>query len=475
MDRGYILGLGEGRPDLILVNSPLRNYDRAPRLNDFTLPTLGLGYIATYAEAAGFNVGLLDVEAGGLGIAKACAIINEAAPRWVGLNLLAPTYRYSVEILRGLDPAISVMLGGHQAKAMPGRILADAMIPRIDALVLGEAETRVPKLLERSEARALLPRVHWREDGKPRMPDVGGTDRSLLAPDVNGLFLDRKFLPQDPYRDGEVIESAVVGSRGCPFDCSFCGAAISANPDVSIRTRRPDHILAEIEQLKDRCGVQRVRFVDDLFLANRKVISETLRAFIDGEIGIQWDATGRINVLAAASNELLELLVESGCREIALGIESGSDRLLQHIDKKISVAQINVAVRRLCAAGINVKGYFILGLPTETREEHYETLTLIRSLWQSTERLPGRFRCSVFEYRPYPGTPDWGRLAASGFDEDKMLLYEPDERLKDIDWASLAERDEFNFSTGMAYGEVPVPELRANLATIMGEQKARMT
>ena len=266
----------------------------------------------------------------------------------------------------------------------------------------------------------------------------------------------------------------MVGSRGCPFDCSFCGAAVSANPDITIRTRKPDHIMEEIQILKTRYSVRRVRFVDDLFLANRKVIMETLRRFVEGNVQIEWDATGRINVLAAAPPEMFDLLVASGCREVALGVETGSDRLLEHIDKKITVDQITRAVCRLCEAGINVKGYIILGLPTESREEHDQTLKLVRSLWSKTEQLPGVFRCSAFEYRPYPGTPDWQRLVAAGYDQRQMLQYEPDARLDDINWASLADRDEFNFSTGLAFGAVPIPELRRNLAQIMNEQKERL-
>lgn len=474
MSTGQIHGLQPREIDLVLVNSPLRNYDHIPRLNDFTLPTLGLGYIATYATAAGFNVGLLDAEAYGLGIGKVHAILNECSPRWVGLNLLAPTYRYSVEILRGLNPEIAVMLGGHQAKAMPEQIVADTEIPRIDALLLGEAETRVPKLLDGIEARTMLPRIFWRENGQPRVSNAPSGDPTMLAPDVNGLILDRTYLPQDPYPDRGVLESALVGSRGCPFDCSFCGAAVSANPDITVRTRRPDHIMEEISILKERYSVRRVRFVDDLFLANRKVIMETLRRFVEGRLQIEWDATGRINVLAAAPPQLFDLLVASGCREVALGIETGSDRLLEYIDKKITVDQITRAVSRLCEAGINVKGYIILGLPTESREEHDQTLALVRSLWSKTEHLPGKFRCSAFEYRPYPGTPDWRRLVAAGYDQRQMLQYEPDARLDEIDWASLADRDEFNFSTGLAFGAVPIPELRRNLATIMSEQKERL-
>ncbi|MCC8978564.1 B12-binding domain-containing radical SAM protein [Bradyrhizobium sp. 10BB] len=456
--------------DLLLVNSPLKNYDLSPRRNDFTLPTLGLGYIATCAEQAGLTVDVLDAEALGLGLSKIAALINEARPRWVGLNLLAPTYVHSVKLMQLLDPGISVMLGGHQAKAMPRAILEDVRIPRIDALVLGEAETRVPRLLADLKTRRELPAVYWREAGRAIMPVVRAKDPLLLAPDLDAMpLLDRRFLQQDPYMDGSVLESAMVASRGCPFDCSFCGAAISSNPDVTVRMRRPEGLMAEVRQLRSLYGVQRIRFVDDLFLANRRLIRTTLKAFIDESLDMSWDATGRINVLASAADDLLALMSEAGCREVALGIETGSDRLLSHVDKKINVAQVIQAVVRLCRRGIHVKGYFILGLPTEMRGEHQATLDLIRRLWDLTEGLPGCFRCSVFEYRPYPGTPDWQRLVGAGYSPEAMLKYA--DSLDDE--AFSADRDEFNFSTGLQFGEVPVATVRQNLAAIMREQRRR--
>src|SRR3981081_2552937 len=92
------------RLDLLLVNAPLRDYAQRPRVNDFTLPVLGMGYIATYAAAQGYNVGVLDAEALGLGISRTAQIINSIGPRWVGFNLLAPTYEISARLAASLDP-----------------------------------------------------------------------------------------------------------------------------------------------------------------------------------------------------------------------------------------------------------------------------------------------------------------------------------------------------------------------------------
>ena len=476
-----IIGHDSSRPlDAVFVNSPLKDYDHSPRRNDFTLPVLGLGYIATYAKKAGFNVGVLDAEANGIGIAQIARTINAASPRWLGLNLLAPTYRNSTEILKQISPEIKVMLGGHQAKAMPREILSDFQIPRIDAMILGEGETRVERVLSDIELRETLPNVYWRSSGVVGEGSSRPEDKALyLAPDINALpFIDRSFLVQDPFSaaDGRT-EANLVGSRGCPYDCSFCGAAKSANPDITIRTRSPENILAEMKHLHDQWGTTAFRFVDDLFLARPQFMKQCLPQFIGAGVADKWvwDATGRINVLAKADENLLALVKESGCREVALGIESGSPRMLAYIDKAICPEMIVKAIEALTTRGIDVKGYFILGFPGETEAEMKATIQLVHKLWNLTDDTPGQFRCSIFEFRPYPGTPEWNRLMATGrYTKNQLLAYEHVDLSDNGANALLLDRDEFNFSVNIPFGDVPIARIRKEIGKLMEIQKHRL-
>jgi radical SAM superfamily enzyme YgiQ (UPF0313 family) len=466
------------RLDAVFINSPLKDYDCAPRLNDFTLPVLGLGYLATYAASQDLNVAVLDAEALGLGLNQVADTVNALMPRWVGLNLLAPTYRHSVSLLGKLAPDIKVMLGGHQAKAMPHAILADEAIPRIDALVLGEGDSRAAALLENLSARERLPGVLWRGGtGRAGLCESRPQAGSWLAPDLEALpLLDRRFLVDDPFlaEDGR-LEAAVVGSRGCPYDCAFCGAAISANPDVRWRLRTPANILAELEALH-RAGVQAVRFVDDLFLAHPRFMREALSALVAADVPgrMVWDATGRINVLARAPEELLDLMAAAGCREVALGIESGSAEVLARMDKRITPAMTERVLRRLSERGIGVKGYFILGFPGESREDLAATEAHIRRLWQIADKAGGRLRASAFEFRPYPGTPIWHQLLAEGqYSAEQLMDYQHvDLSAEGVDEA-LRARDEFNFSSQIQFGQTPLGEMRAVLARIAREQHER--
>ena len=129
--------------DALFINAPIRDYSLRPRVNDFTLPVLGMGYIATCAAHRDLNVGVIDAEALGLGVDETAALIIGLSPRWAGFNLLAPTYEISARIAGGLDRVINVMVGGHQAKAMPIETLTDPRCARIEALVFGDGETRV--------------------------------------------------------------------------------------------------------------------------------------------------------------------------------------------------------------------------------------------------------------------------------------------------------------------------------------------
>ncbi|MFJ2868289.1 B12-binding domain-containing radical SAM protein [Kitasatospora sp. NPDC087314] len=465
--------------DCLFVNAPLRDYTLRPRVNDYTLPVLGMGYIATHAAQHGFNVGILDAEAHGLGIRHTADIINELRPRWAAFNLLAPTYVLTARIAAALDPAIMLMAGGHHAKADPRRVLADPRFARLRALVIGEGETRVTALLGDVHRRRELPKVMWRDrllgTVAAGIPPRGDTAR-WLAPDIDTLTLDRRYLTQDPFpaADGRT-EANLVCSRGCPYECTFCGAAASMNPEVSIRTRTPENVIAEMHQLNTDHGCTAFRAVDDLFLGARRIIHPALDAFAAERIGERyvWDATGRINVLHREDDTVLERLRANGLREVALGIESGSTRILHAMDKRITPDMTLEVARRLLEKGISVKGYFILGYPDETRDDALATLAHIRELWALSDRLDGTFRASAFTFRPYPGSPVFDHLVQQGWDPDAMQTYQDIDLTDHGTVESMRQRDEFNFGTGQQFGEVPLGQLYAWLAGISREQHHR--
>ncbi len=268
----------------------------------------------------------------------------------------------------------------------------------------------------------------------------------------------------------------MVGACGCPYDCSFCGAAVSANPDVTIRTRTPEDIITEMDTLHATHGVTAFRFVDDLFLGYERFIRRCMDAFTAARLGDRfvWDATGRINILHRADDALLDTLAANGLREVALGVESGSERLLSYMGKRISPDMTRSVVHRLTQRGISVKGYFILGFPTETVDELAATVRHVHELWETADSQPGDFRASVFEFRPYPGTPEWDRLLATGrYQPAQLLAYTAiDLTSSGIDEA-MRGRDEFNFSVNLQFGDATLDQVRAALVDLSREQHTR--
>lgn len=288
--------------------------------------------------------------------------------------------------------------------------------------------------------------------------------------------MNREFLPQDPYiADDGRSEANIVGSRGCPYDCGFCGAAASANPDISIRPRSPEGIIDELDHLHETYGTTAYRFVDDLFLGARRVIVPQMEAFTRHRVGerFAWDATGRINVFDHLDDAMLDTLKANGLREVALGIESGSDRVLTGMDKRITAEMTERVATRLLERGISVKGYFILGYPGEAQEDLDATVRHVHRLWAIADRHPGRFRASVFEFRPYPGTPVWKTLVEAGHEPESLLAYSDIDLTADGADESMRARDEFNFSVGVQFGAVPLSKLRATLAALTREQHER--
>ncbi|WP_431980091.1 dTMP kinase [Streptomyces qinglanensis] len=120
-----------------------------------------------------------------------------------------------------------------------------------------------------------------------------------------------------------------------------------------------------------------------------------------------------------------------------------------------------------------MKGYVILGYPGEQREDLDATVRHIHNLWDLADRNPSTFRASVFEFRPYPGTPVWQKLLSAGHDAEQMLAYADVDLADDGADESMRARDEFNFSVGIRFGEVPLPKLRATLAALTREQHDR--
>lgn len=444
--------------DLLLINSPLRpNYDEVAKSDYEVLPPLGEAYLASAAKQHGHNVGIIDAEYLGLGITQITkAINNHQSPRIAGINVLTPSRISALEFAAQLDPNIVLVVGGPHATALPEKTISEFQAVHSNTLLIaGEAEKPITQLLDGDDL-AKVPGL-WRiEDG-----EVKSNPNSVLKMDADAPVLDHSFLVNDPSIDSNtgVLETRVLTSRGCPFDCTFCAGSRSSTKSP-VRNQSIQSLIDELTPLFNSYGAMGIRFVDDLFIASENRARTILETITEAGLPlVYWDATGRANLLSKFSEDTLDFLKDHGAHEIAIGIESGSERLRQRINKRVSEADIFSAVDRLTSKRINTKGYFIVGLPGETKLETLETFTLAKSL---LNRGNGLFRASIFVFRPYPGTQEWQGLINQGYSIDQLL---------DMHADGSGSRAKHSVTTALTFGEIPPDKLNEMIRTYEEHQR----
>lgn len=496
MKENYISGLvGSGSPDVLLVNSPINDYGEVRRPDTEQLPSAGLAQIATELEGAGYRVGLLDAETHALAPSQVAEIVNEAHPKWMGINLLTPTFDLAARIVSGVDDGINVIAGGAHAKALPERVLRDERFgKKLKGLALEDGEYIIKAAIDGVPFADMAAVAYLDENGDfhtvAQDPDMKWLPWQLDTL----LFPDRKFLPGDPFESQGRWETNIVGSRGCPFHCRFCAGAREMMI-AGVRKRSVPNILEEFQILYDQ-GITAVRMIDDLFLADKRRMREFFEGMISSGLGnkMVWDATARVNTLSKMPPDLLELMARSGLREVSVGVESASSRILRLLDKDTTPDMVVQTVIHLSSVGVRTKGYFILGSPSETEAEMAATIEFMHRLrelaWQTAAKNPispngtvnqAQFRGSMFEFRPYPGTVlyqmitgqlpwpkdiEWPNGRIPQYTEDEILS-----GFKPVIMEGLEERQKHNYTTDLELAAVPPNLIQAMLHGAMSNQR----
>jgi radical SAM superfamily enzyme YgiQ (UPF0313 family) len=207
-------------------------------------------------------------------------------------------------------------------------------------------------------------------------------------------------------------------ARGCPYTCSFC--ADRRLWGGKVRRRSVDNVIEEMRLLKDKYKIDSVDFVDGTFTYDREYLQTFCDIIINHKLNIKWRCTARYDNL---NEDLLLLMKQANCSGLYFGLESGSERVLKAIDKKITVEEIIKVSEMVYNSGIPSVTSIVLGLPEEKKEDIEETLKLMKKV--KTDIL------DVNSYVPLPGT----RLYDSMSEEDK----------KNIDWRKVAFKSFDNY------------------------------
>lgn len=389
----------------ILFNSPI--FWDSTQENEQYLPPLGLGYIATYLEKAGINVEIIDCVKGRKSVSEIISIINKTQPDYMGVNIFTQNYEIVKHIIENIEADCVCFIGGQAVKSIYQELLQWNVKNRLN-IIIGEGEFIIPQLvmgncIQRPEEQEGQKYVYRVNVDSPYFPD-----------DISDLYLNRKYLGNEiivnHYGEKEI---AIITSRGCAFDCAFCGGAKSLNRDVTTRIRTEESVIQEIgDALLVYPDIKSVRILDDLFLRNSRSIDMANDIFSQFS-QLSWRGMAHVLSLSGAMDKVKELR-KGKCRELFIGIESGSETIRKRINKLGNIENILSVSREILQNGIDLKGYFIYGFPKETKEDFQKTYELAVKIKEISKNSPGTFRTSVFQFRPYHGTQLYNEILKDG-------------------------------------------------------------
>jgi anaerobic magnesium-protoporphyrin IX monomethyl ester cyclase len=371
---------------------------------DFWQTPYGLLSLAAQAMAAGHRVQILNLSA--MPWRRVEAVIEALDADLWGLSCWTANRRgvaMTAACIKALRPRAHVVVGGPHATPLAREMLEH--YPAIDTICVGESEETFLELAAELEAgrpaRGLA--GTWYRDGDAVAP---GPKRPAIR-DLDALVSPHEYF----------ATHIVMTSRGCPWQCTFCGAETSWGR--GFRAQSVDYVVDALENALARVPVRMLQIKDDTFTTNKKRVVELCRAIRARGLRFLWSCDTRVDVLDA---ELLREMRLAGCERLSLGVESGSQRILDAIDKRITVDEIAHSTEMARAVGIRVRYFMMLGNRGETAETFDETLRFLE------RSRPHQFIFSCLSV--YPGTVDFRDAETAGWLDRRVYFEEDFQELK---------------------------------------------
>jgi len=418
--------------DVLIINSPIFK-DKLEGYDEDSLPPIGLGYIATNMQNSGIEVELLDAFANNTSVLEILDIVKNKKPKFVAINVFSTNYEIVKDIIEECNFETNFIIGGLVTKHIYHDILNWVTSSNID-IVIGDGDYIVKDIvkneLKEEPVEVLYNRRVFRVE----------YDSSYFPQDISNIPLDHSFFKNEPIiHPPGFIEANLVTSRGCIYNCSFCGAARSINIDLPVRERTTESIRDEIDYLLSLYPqINSIRILDDLFLKNLNNIKKAINLFKNFKLN--WRCMAHIKTFRDVSREQIKELKASGCNELFIGLESGSESILKILNKNPNVAETKEVLLKLFSCGINVKGYFIIGFPGETENDMCLTYNFAKQLKEQSLVMKVSFRISVFQFRPYHGTLLYSRILETNGSIQPIRINE--------ELSNFIGRNQFNFSSG---------------------------
>lgn len=357
------------------------------------MPPLGLMYLASYLQKKSIHeIKLSDSQLEKNTQEDVRRLVNEYQPDVLGITVMTFTLVDVVELIKGIkedNSRIKIVLGGPHVHLYPEET---ANLFGVDYIVLGEGEMAFKDLLDNLDQPEKLREVKGLvfKDANGQIVNTG--PRTLLS-DLDQLpFPARQLLPYEKYRSSlgkQFPVTTMFTSRGCPYRCLFCDRP---HLGTAFRPRSAKNVVDEMQECAN-LGIKEIFMYDDTFGISRPRVLEITREIKARGIKISWDIRTRVNTV---DEEILRELKSAGCERIHYGVEAGTQRILDVLRKGIDLQMVRKAFKLTRQAGIQTLGYFMIGSPTETREDILATIKLAKQL------RPDFAHFTITT--PYPGT-----------------------------------------------------------------------
>lgn len=383
--------------DVLLVQPPLPPPMDAYVRDVVLCPPLGLSYIASTLMAEGFDVEIVDAAIENLNLKDIANIIGRKSPRLLGISAATYTYKNALkvaEISKEVDSSIFTVLGGPHVTFRPDEALKNKAV---DAVIRGEGEYATLDLARALFNKGELHKVAGLSFKNSSRQHIHNPDRPLIR-DLDSLpFPARKSLPLSLYK----IPASIITSRGCPYNCIFCAAkALSGGV---YRVRSPENVVAEVKELLKIISPEFLFIADDTFTVFHDRTRRIAESFKD--MGLRWVCESRVNTV---NRDIINILAESGCFSIQFGVESGSQKILNSINKGITIEQVRKAIRWCLEAGIQPVCSFMVPHPEDT----WETVKETEQFMEELKKLGVQIFVSLTT--PFPGTTLYENAAKLG-------------------------------------------------------------
>ena len=384
--------------NVLLINPPIENMitTNIPAFVDTERgynPSLGIMYIAAYAEKyTDYKIEILDMIVEEMSYDTLEDEIKKRKPDVVGITTTTFTLIDSIitaKIIKNVDNDIKIVFGGPHAYIYPEETIN---IPKVDFLVLGEGEITFTELLQKIENYEELKKVKgivFKHDDR-----IVNTGYRGFIEDLDSLPFPARHLTQYKKYYSLIAKrnpiTTMFTSRGCPYRCLFCHRP---HMGKKFRARSPENVVEEMEECVNM-GVHEILIYDDTFNIDKRRVFDICNLIKESNLDIYFDIRARIDRI---NKGMLIALKEAGCVRIHYGIESANQRILDILRKDITVEQAEKVVKMTKDVGIETLAYFMIGNPTETRDEILNTIKFAKKLKPDY--------CHFSVTAPFPATP----------------------------------------------------------------------